>query len=285
LRSSCGQAAVTRKEARPPRSVINVGNVDVIGGGAVGHALTYWANVFGFDGHWAVIDGDVAELHNANRCLGMTVAAAGWPLGVPTGEPLNKAISAAANSGAEPLPYWYDDLPFERPRPDLVLVLANEYGVRETVAQSGEPLLLHATTSPNWTAELHRHIPGRDDCPACRIPSKHLGTFLCSEGPARPSDPGDGDAALPFLSATAGLVLCAALIDLGSDGRILDERTNHWLIHLELPIGPPVQTAIHRGATCRHHLAPGVRTAVQAQQPRRWDSVDDFAYEPSSSEG
>lgn len=254
---------------------VDVGNVDVIGGGAVGHALTYWANVFGVAGRWEVIDGDDAEIHNTNRCMGMTVADAGWPDGVRAGQPSTKAVSAARNSGAVPTPFWYHDLPVGRPRPDLVLVLANEYGIRETMAQSGEPLLLHATTSPNWTAELHRHVPGRDDCPACRIPSKTRATFLCSEGPTNPVDPDSGDAALPFLSAMAGLMLCTALLDLGSGRRVLDGRANHWLVHLELPAGPPIQTAIHRGSACRHHLAQGVRRAIQDEHPRRWDSVDD----------
>jgi hypothetical protein len=254
---------------------VDVGSVDVIGGGAVGHALTYWANVFGVAGRWEVIDGDDAEIHNTNRCMGMTVADAGWPDGVPTGQPLKKAVTAARNGGAVARPFWYDELPVDRPRPDLVLVLANERGIRETVAQSGEPLLLHATTSPNWTAELHRHVPGRDDCPACRIPSKTQATFLCSEGPTNPNDQDSRDAALPFLSATSGLILCAALLDLTSGRRVLEGRTNHWLIHLELPAGPPVQTAIHRGSQCRHHLASGVRRAIQAEDPRRWDSVDD----------
>jgi hypothetical protein len=254
---------------------VDVGNVDVIGGGAVGHALTYWANVFGVAGRWEVIDGDDAEIHNTNRCMGMTVADAGWPDGLPTGRPSKKASSAARSIGATPMPAWYHDLPVGRPRPDLVLVLANEHGIRETVAQSGEPLLLHATTSPNWTAELHRHVPGRDDCPACRIPSKTQATFQCSEGPANPSDRESADAALPFLSATAGLILCTALLDLSSTRLVLDGRTNHWLVHLELPDGQPVQTAIHRGGACRHNLAPGVRRAIQAENPRRWDSVDD----------
>ncbi len=254
---------------------LDVGNVDVIGGGAVGHALTYWANVFGVAGRWEVIDGDDADIHNTNRCMGMTVADAGWPDGLPTGQPSKKAATAARNSAATPMSAWYHDLPADRPRPDLVLVLANEHGIRETVAQSGEPLLLHATTSPNWTAELHRHVPGRDDCPACRIPSKTQATFLCSEGRADPSDRESADAALPFLSATAGLMLCTALLDLSSDRRVLDGLTNHWLVHLELPTGPPVQTAIHRGDTCLHHLAPGVRRAIQAGSPGLWDSVDD----------
>lgn len=254
---------------------IDVGDVDVIGGGAVGHALTYWANVFGVAGHWEVIDGDDAEIHNTNRCMGMTVVDAGWPDGVASGQPSKKAASAARNSEAIPRPIWYHDLPIGRPRPDLVLALANEHGIRETVAQSGEPLLLHATTSPNWTAELHRHVAGRDDCPACRIPSQSQATFLCSEGRANPSDQDSGDAALPFLSATAGLMLCTALLDLPLDRRLLGGRTNHWLVHLELPAGPHLQTAIHRSDACRHHLAPGVRRAIQAENPRRWDDADD----------
>jgi hypothetical protein len=254
---------------------LDVGNVDVIGGGAVGHALTYWANVFGVLGRWEVIDGDDAEIHNTNRCMGMTVADAGWPDGLPTGQPSKKATSAARNSAAASVPTWYHDLPVGRPRPDLVLVLANEHGVRDSVAQSGEPLLLHATTSPNWTAELHRHVPGRDDCPACRIPSKTQRAFLCSEGPANPSDQSSGDAALPFLSAMSGLMLCGALMDLTAGQRVLQGRTNHWRVHLELPAGALVQTAIHRADRCRHHLPPNVRRAIQAENPRRWDLADD----------
>lgn len=252
---------------------VDVGDVDVIGGGAVGHALTFWVTVFGVAGRWEVVDGDDAEIHNINRCMGMTVSDAGWPDGGSAGTPSKKVVSAARNSEAVPVPAWHHELSVDRCRPDMGLVLANEYGVREVVAQSGEPLLLHATTSPNWTAELHRHIERRNDCPACRIPSKTQAVFSCSEGPADPTDEESGDAALPFLSAMSGLMLCSALLDLNSERRVLDGRTNHWRIHLAP--GPPVQTAIHRGNACMRHLAPGVRRAIQARQPRRWDSVDD----------
>jgi hypothetical protein len=71
-------------------------------------------------------------------------------------------------------------------------------------------------------------------------------------------------------------MLCSALLDLNNDRRVLDGRENHWLAHLELPSGSPVQTAIHRGATCVHHLPPGARNAIQADRPRRWDFIDDL---------
>jgi len=273
LTRTCGVDARTDSAIGP----VDVGNVDVIGGGAVGHALTYWANIFGVVGRWVIVDGDDAEIHNSNRCAGMTIADAGWPDGRPVGVARKKAETAARNIGCHAERAWFHELPAERPRPDLVLVLANEHGVREAVAQRGEPLLLHATTSANWTAELHRHVPGRDDCPACRIPMKAQQlSFACSEGPADPTDEQSSDAALPFLSTTAGLMLCAALLDLTNDRRVLDGRENHWLAYLELPLGSPIQTAIHRGATCVHRLPPGARKAIQAAQPRRWDFIDDL---------
>lgn len=271
LSRSCGSTTTEDNILGP----VDVGDVDVFGGGAVGHALTYWVSAFGFAGQWSVIDGGQAEIHNANRCMGMTVADAGWPEGIPLGHGLNKAISAARNMPAVPLPVWHHQLASDRSRPDLVLVLANEYGIREEFAQSGLPVLLHATTSPNWTAELHRHVPGRDGCPACRIPSESEVTFTCSQGPSNPDSQESGDASLPFLSATAGLMLSVALLDLRHDHRVLNSHSNHCLVHLELPAGPAIQTATHRGSDCRHHLSARARHDIQGRQPRQWDWVDD----------
>lgn len=254
---------------------IDVGDVDIVGGGAVGHALTYWANEFGAVGRWNVIDGDDCEIHNTNRCMGMTVADAGWSNGIPGGVPRPKAETAARNVSATFETQWFDQVARDCPRVDLTLVLANERDVRAALAQQGDPLLLHATTSPDWTAELHRHVPGRDDCPACRLPTTTRATFRCSEGPVDPTDETYGDAALPFLSAAAGLALAVALLDLGTDGRLLEGRDNHWRFHLELPEGDSVQTMIHRGADCPHHLPAVARMAIQADDPRRWDQVDD----------
>lgn len=60
---------------------LDVGHLVVVGAGALTHALAYWAAEFGAIGRRLVIDRDVAELHNTNRCLGMTAADAGWPGG------------------------------------------------------------------------------------------------------------------------------------------------------------------------------------------------------------
>jgi hypothetical protein len=254
---------------------VDVGDVQVIGGGAVGHALTYWLRCFEAIGTWWVIDGDDATLHNTNRCMGMTAADAGWPEGSPGGPVTKKAETAARNLGepATVVPNWYHQIVDGLPRPDLTLVLANEYEVRSTVAQRGDELLIHATTGRDWTAELHRHIAAEDDCLSCRMPGGTKARLACSEGPVAPSDASSGDAALPFLSAMAGLLLATALLDLSHERAVLSGRVNHWRVALDLPTGPVFQTGIHRLSGCPHVLSPEVRSALHARQTRRWDNL------------
>lgn len=252
---------------------VDVGDVLMIGAGAVAHGTAYWVREFGHAGRWRVADADPAEIHNTGRCLGMTASDAGWPGGRPTATAWPKVDTAAAMIGAEPDPRWFDQTDYcNDDRPDLILPLANERGVRAEVGQLGESLLLHATTSQNWTAELHRHVAGQDDCPGCRIREEDGPVLACSQGGARPQQPGSRDAALPFLSAGAGLLLTVALLDLAADATLLQERVNHWRLHLEL--GARLwQQLQHRGDGCPHALSYDVAQSLHRQAPRRWDAV------------
>lgn len=253
---------------------IDVGDVLVIGAGAVATALLYWAREIGIHGQWDVVDGDWSELSNTNRCLTMTAAHAGWPDGEPRGTSLAKAVAAAQAIEVGHHTQWYDQWqPDHDVRYDLVLPLANDRGVRALMAQRGEPLLLHATTSANWTAELHRHSPDRDDCPACRIPDTAQPKMACANGPAIPEQPSSPDAALPFLSAGAGLLLAAALADL-NQAPALETRFNHWQLDMTLS-GYPLRSLQHpRRRACTHTQPPNIRRVYQSTDPRRWDYLD-----------
>jgi len=254
---------------------VDVGDILMIGAGAVAHGTTYWLREFDCTGLWRLVDADKAEIHNTGRCLGMTAADAGWPQGKQAGEPKLKVTSAAAMIRALTDPRWFHESEYtQKKRPDLILPLANEHGIRLDVAQLGEALLLHASTSQNWTAELHRHLAGQDDCPACRIPEQHETVLACSQGASRPQQTGSSDAALPFLSAAAGLLLTVALLDLSADATLLSGRVNHWRIHLEL--GATLwQKLPHLGTRCAHTLHPAVRTTLHTREPRRWDGTSD----------
>lgn len=226
---------------------IDVGKVAVIGAGAVGCALCYWVGNVGMVGQWEVVDHDVVELHNTNRSMAFLAVHAGWP----KGEPADKAPVAAGLIGATPRTMRYAEWATSPSTPDLVLALANGDGVRHDIGQRGEPILLHATTSRSATAELHRHVPDIDQCIGCRFPDARPPDLACSTAPALHTDGGSEDAALPFLSAAAGLLLARALDQL-PDGPQLTDTANHW----------------------RVHFAPGARVV----QTTRWSCIDECAF-------
>ena len=276
-----GDAAGTSSLVGP----VDVGTVHLVGAGAVAHGLLYWLREIGFVGNWEIADGDLAEIHNTNRCMGMIVSDVGWPDGIQSHEAgTNKAVVAARLIGATPHPYWYDKSPLvTASRPDLILPLANGRDVRANVAVRGFPLIVHATTSTNWTAELHRHIAGRDECLACRFPGA-TPQFECSTGPAHPGekaipsnnpdeDVTSDDAALPFLSATAGLMLAISLLQLSPDQPFVADRDNHWVLHLLLG-HRLVQSSIRLGPECKHLPSSDFRSRIHSSSPTRYDYLD-----------
>jgi hypothetical protein len=113
---------------------------------------------------------------------------------------------------------------------------SNARGVRPATAARGDPIVVHATTGDGWTAELHRHLRGRDDCISCRIPEDEQATFVCAIGEVSAPEGESTDAALPFLSAASGLML-ARFLDAMSrgDDDLIDGSRNHWAI----AFGPP----------------------------------------------
>lgn len=278
----------TAAEAGPR---LRLGPVDVgdrvilVGAGAVGSAILYWLRLLGTAGHWVVVDGGLVELHNTNRSLGLLAAHAGWPGGLPGGKAANKADVGAPLIGAEPIPKWYHEwVPEMGPRPDLLIPAANACGVRPAISQLGLPLMIHGTTSPRWSAELHRHGP-LDDCLQCRFPSNAFPEFSCAQGPASPRDiptpqgsgvgstnTASGDTALPFLSAGAGLFVVAALCQL--DTGYLDDPINLQRLLFESGIQRSWQGTRKRcRPTCRGRPSPTARKGLNVGG--RWSALDD----------
>ena len=247
---------------------LNVGDVAVVGAGAVSSALAYWLSDVGHEGDWLVLDGDAVELHNTNRSLAFTAADAGWPAG-----PARAKVDVVAPLlGGRGLPLWYDEWVRREPaaRPDLILPLANEQGVREAIGQRGLPVILHATTSRAWQAQLHQHIVGRDDCIGCRFPSAQP-KFECSAGPVlNRSDNGrsDGDAALPFLSATAGLLLLVGLyrLTLSEDPARASPKNLRWVSF----DGGPSRFGAARASCGSACSAPSVALVRRVSAGNRW---------------
>jgi ThiF family protein len=247
----------------PGGTVVDVGRALQVGAGAVGSALDFWLALLGLAGAWTIVDKDLVDATNLNRQLLFLAADAG--LG---GGARNKAKVAADRLGpvATAVEGWYgEDSGVVDATYDIALALANDHGARELLQGRNQPVLLHATTSRNWQAQLHRHIAGRDDCISCRIPGE-VATTGCAGAPVRPHQP---DAALPFLSGLAGLLVAQELRRL-EVGLVSDESANLHAVSMRRanPVGQ------HLMLPCR----TGCRTWAPTEARRELWGETRFAY-------
>lgn len=205
---------------------VDVGNVLMVGAGAVGTALVYWLQTLGVKGNWTIVDRDHVKVHNTNRGLLFTPADAGWPNGPSRSKArvLESHVDADCNAEIK----WYAASNARKQKFDLILCLANERDVRTQIARRNQTVVLHATTSPNWMSQLHRHISGVDDCIQCRTDDVRQPDQACSEGSLSEAEGVEqSDAALPFLSSASGLMLCTALQRL-QVGELSSDNRNDW---------------------------------------------------------
>lgn len=243
---------------------LDVGDVLVVGAGAVASALLYWLRELGVTGRWVVVDRDMLELPNTNRSIGTLVAETGWLGGAA--EP--KAIGASRLIGADARVAWYDEWLGSEPdwTPAVVLPLANGRDVRPLISLRGEERIVHATTSRDWTAELHRHVADVDGCIVDRLPGQPgAAPFICSTGSVTSATGVVTDAALPFLSAAAGLMLVQALAM--SAGGFDALPANHWRLHLGPPGSGPVRFSRlfwPQHAGCQHILSAATRRSLRS---------------------
>ena len=204
---------------------IDVGQGLIVGAGAVAASVVYWLLQWGNNCDWTIVDGDVVELHNTNRCLLFFPNDAGWMDHKPSAKSdcLRRYLpgSTAHND-------WYDQSSVSRTRYDTILLLANERDVRTLISKRNDPVQFQATTGRSWLSQLHRHIAGRDDCARCRMADIKEPLLACSEAPIKTvQQPNRPDAALPFLSAASGLMLVSALQHL-QRGEFGEEAKNTW---------------------------------------------------------
>lgn len=228
--------------AQGPRRTgpLDVGRVLQVGAGAVGSALDFFLAFFGVRDDWTIVDGDAVDVSNLNRQLLFLARDAGFPVG----EPVNKAERAAELLGASFSRSWFgENEVIVEGEYDLVLALANDRGARSALQGRQPTVLMHATTSRSWQAQLHRHVAGRDDCIDCRLPPD-TPRFTCATEDVETPTGQHFDAAIPPLSATAGLLLAAEVVKL-QESVLVAEPLNFTAVELSSPT-PRVQRKLRR---------------------------------------
>lgn len=259
---------------------VDVGRGWLVGAGAVGSCLAWWLSLIGVVGKWTVVDKDVINALNLDRSLAFFA----HHTGDFDGDAVPKAdVVAALIAEAQAFRGWWSDWMGTDPSsPDVLFLAANDYGVRSHVAAYSHPAVIAATTSHYWTAELHRHLVLLDGCVACRFP-EGAPVFECATGsieePGAGQDQGatddDGDtakdASLPFLSATAGLVGVAALLQVQHGHWAVHER-NHWVFGFGATDDALDSHMWPHWASCATVADVSARRIMHA--PTRWSSFD-----------
>ncbi len=197
----------------PKIDKFDLGKILMVGAGSVGSSTAYCLKLSDMPCKMTVIDKDVVKIENFNRS----------PIFGRSNFGLNKAEAVAQiftktpiNATAFPMS-WNEFIKVNGRKYnefDIWLPLANEENVRLSIQDNIPPLLVYATTSVNWSVNHGRHIYGIDDCLADRFPQEVTENDLtCSTGNID-TPRGTVDAALPFLSFFAGLLVVAELIRL-----------------------------------------------------------------------
>jgi hypothetical protein len=246
---------------------VDVGRVLQAGAGAVACGLGLTLSVTGAAGDWTVIDGDLVDISNLNRQALFVATDAGWPAGgsATKASIVAERLQAATAARLAFSPHWYgEDRTLVEADYDVVLALANERAVRGFLQGRQPTVLLHATTSPRWQAQVHRHIAGHDDCISCRLPAEP-GVMRCTVGSVTAQGQ-QMDASLPFLSVAAGAMLAASLARL-QHGAALD-ATNQAVLDLAEP--QPLAEQVNRACfePCRMRVSPQAARKVDADS--RW---------------
>lgn len=213
-----------RLDSHDPQLLENVdfGTIWTIGAGSVGSATLYFLTLATRQFSAVTFDMDIVKIENLDRSPVFTY------LNAEHGTPKSDAVTsylrtvgvAQAESERGPLDHSTRWLSRPAGTPDLVISAANERNVRYVIEQSCPPLQIYGTTGANWVASVIRHIPLVDACSCCIFPPRALQTpMACATGKApAPRSEVEVDAALPFLSFSAGLMAAAEILKITLPG-------------------------------------------------------------------
>jgi molybdopterin/thiamine biosynthesis adenylyltransferase len=196
-----------------PQTIVRteIGRVLMAGAGAVGSSMAALWPLLQLQAEIVVLDLDRLDYSNMNRS----------PIFYPAdwNHPKVKIVSDfLTEAGVQSTPVFenYRDSRISASDFDLVIPAADEHGVRWTIQSQLPPVMSYGSTGSQWDAHGSRHIPGRDDCLACRYPSVQPKTE-CAKGVLDPTS-ASGDeqrsGALPHLSLLAAVLALSQVVKL-----------------------------------------------------------------------
>lgn len=200
--------------------VVTLGNIQMVGAGAVGSATLYFLRHLSLHDTLTVVDPDCVDISNLNRTPLFTVHDAVHDTAKVSVVERFMSDSISTSTYEQ----WYSEFVHERGTGDrdVLLPVANERQVRSVIQDNYPPVMVHTTTG-DWEVDVRRTIPTKDACLRCHFPpDTHNFSTACGEGESTVSGANQGgeetiQGALPFISPLAGALLTAELIKLSLD--------------------------------------------------------------------
>ncbi|MCH8902487.1 MAG: ThiF family adenylyltransferase [Bacteroidetes bacterium] len=196
---------------------VDLGNIHLVGCGAVGSSLVYLLTLMNTVSNINLIDFD--EIDYSNCSNSMLFASNDALEKIKKVTACSNLLSSSSNNA---LPFDGDYHEFieqglyEEYPPDLILCLANERNIWSTIQANYPPLVFHATTNSSWGINYGRHIPFKEWCLLCRFRGLLETDFTpeCGTSFIAKNSKVETLATLPFLSPTSSVVLLAELLKL-----------------------------------------------------------------------
>ncbi len=202
---------------------VDFGRIHQVGCGAVGSCLDFLLSLTSWKANVDLIDFDQVSLSNCNRSLAFSAYdAIKERQKVHACYDLFKSSNFSAKSFNDSYDAFIKEGRFLDTPPDAILCLANDRNIWYCIQNNLPPLVLHATTTPNWGLNFGRHIPKKEWCIMCRFGQEVNTGFVppCSEGvisrDVQTAIPIQG--VLPFLSSAAAILVIAELAKMNMDG-------------------------------------------------------------------
>jgi hypothetical protein len=243
--------------SHPFSNSLDLGRVYQIGCGAVGSCLDYFLSFTNWGGVINLIDYDRVTVDNCNRSLCFNANEA-----LHTIKKTESCSAALSGSRLLPIPFGGDYSEFVsaghylKTPPDVILSLANEKNVWEVIQHNYPPMVLHATTSANWTLNFGRHIPKKEWCILCRFSSETRPRFtpVCAQGTLPFAAKGEQPilGVLPFLSSAAADLILSELAKTSFDNFPLNENFVQYSMKLHNSDFLKMSRESTHGCICQH---------------------------------
>jgi hypothetical protein len=194
-------------------SKLELGRILLIGCGAIGSSFSYLLNLTNWIGKLDLVDDDIIKSENCSCSLIFSYDVADKNL-----KKVDVCKNHLAASQIEVKTFGVDYSNYVKSgrnvdfSPDLILCLANEKNIWQTIQHNYPPLTLNGTTTASWGINFGRHIPKKEWCILCEF-SKNVKTEfkpICGLGEV---GTGFNDqpvlGTLPFLSPASAVLLFA----------------------------------------------------------------------------